>query len=53
MPPKAPAEGEWKTRKKRIDPKLDAAGWRQRGSDAHCTEEHETANGPADYPTPV
>ena len=42
-------ESEWKTRKKRIDPKLDAAGWRLRGKDAHRTEEEETANGPADY----
>jgi type I restriction enzyme R subunit len=42
-------EAEWKTRKKRIDPKLDVAGWRTRGSDARRTEEEETANGPADY----
>src|SRR5258706_13986050 len=42
-------ESEWKTRKKRIDPKLDAAGWRLRGRDARRTEEEETANGPADY----
>jgi type I restriction enzyme R subunit len=42
-------ESEWKTRKKRIDPKLDAAGWRLRGKDASRTEEEETANGPADY----
>ncbi len=42
-------EAEWKTRKKRIDPKLDAAGWRLRGRDAHRTEEEETSNGPADY----
>jgi type I site-specific restriction endonuclease len=33
------AENEWKTRKKRIDPKLDAAGWRLRGKDARRTEE--------------
>jgi type I restriction enzyme R subunit len=44
-----PGESEWKTRKKRIDPKLDAAGWRLRGGEAHRTEEEETANGPADY----
>lgn len=43
-------EREWKTRKRRIDPKLDACGWtRGRGRDPHRTEEHETANGPADY----
>jgi len=42
-------ESEWKTRKRRIDPKLDAAGWRLRGSSAHRSEEEETANGPADY----
>ena len=42
-------ESEWKTRKKRIDPKLDAAGWRLRGKDARRTEEEETAHGPADY----
>ena len=45
----AKSESEWKTRKKRIDPKLDAAGWRLRGSGAHRSEEEETANGPADY----
>ncbi len=46
-------EAEWKTRKKRIDPKLDAAGWRLRkgkATPAACrSEEHETTNGPADY----
>jgi type I restriction enzyme, R subunit len=42
-------ESEWKTRKKRIDPKLDALGWKLRRSDARRTEEEETANGPADY----
>ena len=46
-------ESEWKTRKERIDPRLDAQGWR-RGPGAtsakpHRTEEHETKNGPADY----
>jgi type I restriction enzyme, R subunit len=46
-------ESEWKTRKKRIDPRLDEQGW-QRGPCAtspqpHRTEEHETENGPADY----
>ncbi|MFY9344090.1 MAG: DEAD/DEAH box helicase family protein [Planctomycetota bacterium] len=51
MPP--PDESEWTTRKQRIDPRLDAVGWK-RGQGAtspkpHRTEEHETANGPADY----
>ena len=51
----APGELEWRTRKQRIDPKLDAAGWLRpprgttliRGS--HRSEEEETENGPADY----
>jgi type I restriction enzyme R subunit len=44
-------ELEWKTRKKRIDPKLDSAGWRRRTAKATSfrTEEEETENGPADY----
>jgi type I restriction enzyme, R subunit len=48
-------ESEWKTRKKRIDPKLDAAGWRRpRGGTRPLhqpfrSEEEETDNGPADY----
>jgi type I restriction enzyme, R subunit len=46
-------ETERKTRKKRIDPKLDAAGWElaKAGSKANAyrTEEEETDNGPADY----
>jgi len=46
-------EAEWKTRKKRIDPRLDAAGWARRGGPPSTklfrTEEEETANGPADY----
>lgn len=45
-------EAEWKTRKQRIDPKLDAAGWKLRKSKATAadrTEEEDTANGPADY----
>lgn len=48
-------ELEWKTRKSRTDPKLDAAGWRRPpGSasplhDPYRTEEEETDNGPADY----
>src|SRR4051812_2775763 len=48
-------ESEWKTRKKRIDPRLDATGWalprgRSRPSAGPFrTEEEETDNGPADY----
>ncbi len=46
-------EAEWKTRKRRIDPKLDALGWPLRKAanaiGPHRSEEHETANGPADY----
>jgi type I restriction enzyme, R subunit len=48
------SEAEWRTRKSRIDPRLDARGWtRARGTalGAGCcrSEEYETANGPADY----
>ena len=48
-------ELEWKSRKLRTDPKLDAAGWRRRPGgatplhDPYRTEEEETDNGPADY----
>ncbi len=48
-------ELEWKTRRLRTNPKLDAAGWSRssdRGApprDPHRTEEEETDNGPADY----
>jgi len=47
-------EHEWKTRKRRIDPQLDAAGWCLGaspfpGSGEYRTEEHPTAHGPADY----
>jgi len=45
-------EREWQTRKQRIDPRLDALGWRRSPSgkpSAYRTEEHETENGPADY----
>ncbi|MBL8748172.1 MAG: hypothetical protein JNK78_03365 [Planctomycetes bacterium] len=49
----AAEEAEWKTRKRRIDPRLDALGWKLGEGAAsptpHRTEEHETANGPADY----
>jgi type I restriction enzyme R subunit len=54
-------ETEWQVRKRRIDPRLDAAGWRlpfpggapapvaHSAAGAHRTEEHETNDGPADY----
>src|SRR5207253_2249037 len=48
-------ESEWRTRKRRIDPKLDAAGWRLPPDgatplrDPYRSEEEETDNGPADY----
>jgi type I restriction enzyme R subunit len=46
-------EAEWKTRKKRIDPRLDAGGWPRRAAPPSPkpfrTEEEDTANGPADY----
>jgi type I restriction enzyme R subunit len=50
--PQPGIESEWLTRKRRIDPLLDAAGWplrRGRRSAAFRTEEEETAHGPADY----
>ena len=49
---------EWLTRKRLIDPKLKAAGWRivpfspgiSLNSHSRCAiEEFETTNGPADY----
>src|SRR5690348_1349276 len=44
---------EWRVRKQRIDPLLDAAGW-ERSLELAATgpcrlEEYETINGPADY----
>jgi type I restriction enzyme R subunit len=48
-------ESEWKTRKRRIDPRLDASGWKLRPRNEipfkqpHRTEEEETSAGPADY----
>jgi type I restriction enzyme R subunit len=48
-------ESEWLTRKRRIDPKLDARGWcLAKGGvtplrEPYRTEEEETNNGPADY----
>ena len=49
--PRSADESEWRTRKLRIDPLLDACGWRLgRGTNAaRRTEEEETDNGPADY----
>ncbi|HKV51090.1 MAG TPA: DEAD/DEAH box helicase family protein [Gemmatimonadaceae bacterium] len=50
-----PYESEWQTRKRRIDPKLDACGWLLRNGNVvglHAparTEEHDTDHGPADY----
>lgn len=50
-----PDENEWQTRKRRIDPKLDACGWPLRDGNVVALhqptriEEHETDNGPADY----
>lgn len=46
------ANSEWLTRKRRIDPKLDACGWLNRaapGNGAYRLEEYETDAGPADY----
>ena len=45
-------ESEWLTRKRRIDPLLDGAGWprrKGRGNATFRTEEEETPHGPADY----
>ncbi len=47
-------EREWKTRKNRIDPRLDAAGWKRANNGTASvlplrTEEEDTDNGPADY----
>src|SRR5262245_1113212 len=51
-------EQEWQTRKKRIDGRLEAQGWRVVPFDAarsvasynhHAIEEYPTDNGPADY----
>ncbi|MBI4513538.1 MAG: hypothetical protein HY702_05450 [Gemmatimonadetes bacterium] len=48
-------EREWLTRKRRIDPRLDARGWHLSAGDStplrgpYRTEEEETDSGPADY----
>ena len=45
-------ESEWLTRKRRIDPLRDAAGWPRRqgkANTAYRSEEEETAHDPADY----
>ena len=53
--PRHTDELEWKTRKQRIDPKLEAAGWKlPRGGvrplhQPFRSEEEETDHGPADY----
>ncbi len=53
--PHPAAELEWQTRKQRIDPRLEAAGWIALADDslplreAHRREEYETTAGPADY----
>ena len=58
MPPATPANSEWLTRKRLIDGKLKATGWRVIpfapgkplvAFDRCAIEEYETANGPADY----
>ena len=49
--PAADDEREWQTRKRRIDPRLDALGWKRSSSApnrAYRTEEHPTEHGPAD-----
>ena len=55
VPMNRPGESEWKTRKRRIDLKLEASGWwlaaagEIPNSQPHRTEEEETSAGPADY----
>lgn len=55
MTPQTPAEREWLSRKRRIDPRLDARGWSARRDGLRTlhepfrTEEEMTTNGPADY----
>lgn len=53
--PRSEHDSEWLTRKRRIDPRLDALGWSclvtgfTASTACHRTEEEETDNGPADY----
>jgi type I site-specific restriction endonuclease len=54
MTPTHLEEPEWLNRKKRIDPCLDALGWRRVDgpepiTQPHRIEEYETTSGPADY----
>lgn len=58
MPPATPANSEWLTRKRLIDGKLKATGWRVvpfapgkplAAFDRCAIEEFETSSGPADY----
>jgi len=58
MPRATPATSEWLTRKRLIDEKLRAAGWRVTAYSEHkllsaynhcAIEEYSTASGPADY----
>ena len=55
MSPAGSEELEWQTRKRRIDPKLDASGWSLPSGGTtpihqpFRTEEEETEKGPADY----
>src|SRR5712692_8607708 len=58
MPRDARDESEWQTRKKRIDTRLAALGWKIAPFNParslttfrqHAITEYETANGPADY----
>jgi type I restriction enzyme R subunit len=58
MPSDQGAESEWQTRKKRIDTRLEAIGWKVAPFDPgrpltsfpqHAVTEYQTDNGPADY----
>lgn len=58
MPTPSLSPSEWKTRRERIDPRLNALGWNVAKTDATSTTvpsgtvtltEYPTANGPADY----
>lgn len=55
MPRDFAPENEWQTRKRRIDPQLEAAGWALVPPDQlplhqpYRREEHATSDGPADY----